>query len=358
MKISISINHPAHVHYFKNFIYEMKSKGNEIIVINRDDTLINYLLDTYDIEHITINKRPVNKQRISSIIYLAKSILNTLYLGIKFKPEIFIGFASVPASFTSFILRKPSILLDDTEHNHINHKLYLKFCSVVLTPFYFKKNLGGKQIYFNGFLEQLYLHKKNFSISEEHKIKEEEFALIRFISYNAHHDIGVKEPFSLEEKKKLILELEKKIKVYVSLESNEYDDFFSKYKLDFNPEQIHTVLNNCSLLISEGATMACEAAILGTRVVYINPLKVGYLTYLSENYAHVDIMTGEALLNNIDHVFELLEKDENKQDIRLKIEENTVNPTKLLIWFVENYPQSSKVLQENPEYQSRFKQAY
>lgn len=346
------------MHYFKNFIYEMKSKGNEIIVMNRDDTLINYLLDTYDITHVALHKRNKSRNLLTSTIYLARRIIKTFLISLKHKPDCFLGFASVPASIVAYILKKPSILLDDTEHNNTSHKLYLRFCSVVLTPFYFKKNLGKKQIYFNAFVEQLYLHKKSFSISEEHKIKEEEFAFIRFISYDAHHDIGVKEPFSLEEKKKLILELEKKIKVYVSLESNEYDDFFSKYKLDFNPEQIHTVLNNCSLLISEGATMACEAAILGTRVVYINPLKVGYLTYLSENYAHVDIMTGEALLNNIDHVFELLEKDENKQDIRLKIEENTVNPTKLLIWFVENYPQSSKVLQENPEYQSRFKQAY
>ncbi|MFW5804449.1 MAG: DUF354 domain-containing protein, partial [bacterium] len=35
MKILIDIGHPAHVHYFKNFITKMSQKGHSFIVIAR-----------------------------------------------------------------------------------------------------------------------------------------------------------------------------------------------------------------------------------------------------------------------------------------------------------------------------------
>jgi hypothetical protein len=32
MKILVDINHPAHVHFFKNFIWEMEERGNLILI--------------------------------------------------------------------------------------------------------------------------------------------------------------------------------------------------------------------------------------------------------------------------------------------------------------------------------------
>ena len=36
MRILIDIGHPAHVHYFKNFNVQMKSKGHTILFVARD----------------------------------------------------------------------------------------------------------------------------------------------------------------------------------------------------------------------------------------------------------------------------------------------------------------------------------
>ena len=48
-------------------------------------------------------------------------------------------------------------------------------------------------------------------------------------------------------------------------------------------------------------------------------------------------------------------KDFSKEEIRKDIEKETINPTLFLVWFVENYPESVKIMKENPEYQKRFK---
>lgn len=58
MKIQIDINHPAHVHYFRNFIKIMEERGHVFKITNRNSPMINQLLDIYGIEHITRNQRP------------------------------------------------------------------------------------------------------------------------------------------------------------------------------------------------------------------------------------------------------------------------------------------------------------
>ena len=43
-------------------------------------------------------------------------------------------------------------------------------------------------------------------------------------------------------------------------------------------------------------------------------------------------------------------------DVERKVLENdTINPTDFLIWFVENYPESKKIMKENPDYQYIFR---
>lgn len=147
MKILIDINHPAHVHYFRNFIKLMEAKGHQFCVINRDNKMINQLLDYYQIEHTVRNKRPKNKGTVASLINLARMTCWCIRKSISFRPDIYVGFASSACAITGWFFRKPSVLMDDTEHNTMNHRIYMPLCSAVLTPFCFNTNLqtgGGK----------------------------------------------------------------------------------------------------------------------------------------------------------------------------------------------------------------------
>ena len=148
MKILIDINHPAHVHYFRNFIQLMEAKGHEFCVINRDSKMINQLLDYYDIEHSIRNKRPEKIGTFASMMNLLRMTLWCIRKSFMFRPDMYMGFGSSACAITSWLFRKPSILQDDTEHNAMNHRIYKPFASAVLTPFYFNKDLqiGGVKI--------------------------------------------------------------------------------------------------------------------------------------------------------------------------------------------------------------------
>ena len=56
MKILVDIGHPAHVHFFKNFIHEMKEHGHEFVVTTRDKEITLHLLRAYDIDHIVVGR--------------------------------------------------------------------------------------------------------------------------------------------------------------------------------------------------------------------------------------------------------------------------------------------------------------
>ena len=359
MKILININHPAHVHYFRNFIKIMEAKGHKFCVINRDSKIINQLLDYYKIEHTIRNKRPTKKGTITSIVYLGKMILWCTWKSFSFHPDLYMGFASSACAITSWIFRKPSILLDDTEFNKMNHKIYIKFCSTVLTPFYFKKKLGNgeKQVFFNSFIEQLFLHKNYYESKlqtiQEFGLTQRDYVVIRFSAFDAHHDM-MATPLSEDFKKDIISKIAKKYKVLLSLEKESNDPFYLPYLVDFSPEKIHDIEANAKFLVTEGITMASESFILGVPYLLINPLKCGYIDYQTAKYPNLFYYSTDRnkIMDIVDKLMAL--SDFDAMTLKTETEHKTIDPTSFLVWFVENYPQSKTIMKETPDYQNKF----
>lgn len=344
MKILIDINHPAHVHYFRNFIKLMEAKGHQFCVINRDSKMINQLLDIYGIEHTTRNKRPEKKGTVASLMNLLRMIIWCIRKSLAFHPDMYMGFASSACAVTSRLFRKPSVLIDDTEHNAMNHKIYMPVCSAVLTPFYFDKDLGNseKQIWFHAYVEQLYLHSayyhKNDDVLKELNVKPKEYVIIRYIAYDAHHDLKA-HPLSEETKKRIVSEIAKHYRVFVSLEKGVNDPFYDDYVLKISPEKMHDLEANAKFMVAEGATMASESFVLGVPYLYLNPLKVGYISYQCEKYPDMCFMTTDGN-EALEIIRKMINANDNGDSVRQEVEKHTINPTEYLEWFVENFPSS------------------
>lgn len=364
MKILIDINHPAHVHYFRNFIKLMEAKGHHFCVINRDNKMINQLLDYYGIEHTIRNKRPSKKGTVASIVNLIRMTLWCIYKSFSFRPDMYLGFANIPCAISSRIFHKTCVLLNDTEHNIISHKIYMPNCDAVLTPFYFKIDLDKlvgskdiKQIRFNGYIEQLYLHSKDYrqndSVLNELNVKPKEYVIVRYIAYNAHHDMGVT-PLSREARQQLVADIAQNYKVFVSLEKEFDMDFYQPYLLHISPEKMLDLMAGAKFLITEGATMASEAFLLGVPYLYLNPLRCGYIDYQCSHYPKRCYQTTDT--EEANRVVMTLLKLECNQNISLaEVEVKTIRPTEYLCWFVENFPKSKTVMKENPDYQYNFR---
>ena len=92
-------------------------------------------------------------------------------------------------------------------------------CHILYTP---SGCLRIEERSFDAFVEQLYLHSNYFaadaSVPKAQGLESGKYVLVRYIAYDAHHDLSVN-AVRLEDKKLLVGELAKRYRVVLSLES-------------------------------------------------------------------------------------------------------------------------------------------
>ncbi|PIO08827.1 hypothetical protein COT47_01095, partial [Candidatus Woesearchaeota archaeon CG08_land_8_20_14_0_20_43_7] len=161
MRIVVDINHPGHVHFFKNLIWEMEKKGHEIMITATEKDVAIQLLDNYGFKYKLLGRN--QKGLVRKILGISLFIYRMIKATKAFKPDIFLGIASYRAAQAAWLMGKKSYIFDDTEHAWGQIMMYLPFCTKVCTPSCFKRDLGKKQIRYKGYHELAYLHPKRFN---------------------------------------------------------------------------------------------------------------------------------------------------------------------------------------------------
>lgn len=340
-KILIDIGHPAHVHFFKNFIQEMKRRGHDLIVTARDKDVALRLLEAYDIGYTAIGRAKEGKFNL--IIEWAGRDWGIYLIARKFRPDILTGIGNPCVTHTAWLTGAKSVIFADTEHAKLENMITFPFADVICTPSCFKKDLGRKQVRYNGYHELAYLHPNYFkpapSVLRELGLSENDrFIIVRFVSWSACHDTG-QHGFNLPEKRKLIRELEKCGRVLISSEGILPDEF-GEYKITTTPEKLHNLLYYATLYIGEGATMATEAAMVGTPSIYTSSLvgAMGNFIELSEKY---DLVRSFRDVNEaIQEASKLLGQLSLKQQWAKKRERllaDKIDVTGFMVNLIENY---------------------
>ena len=356
MKILIDIGHPAHVHYFRNFIKEMENKGHSFLVIAKDQNVTYELLKHYDIPFIKRRKYP--KSMYGKFLQIPFTDYFILRKSLEYKPDLLIGFSGTHISHVGWILNIPSFVFDDTEHAKFAHASYKFFAKHIVTPSWFNKDMGSKQIRFDSYMELCALHPKYFKpnpkiFSDLGLLENDEYIILRFISWSASHDIG-QYGFTLEMKYRLINQFKNKYKIFISSEGDLPDDLL-QYKIEIPAFKLHDALNYAKLYIGEGSTTACEAAILGTPAIYCNSLKVGNCQEIEEKYdLCFSILDIDTIISKAN---EILNNSNNKiffQNNKNQLINDKINTTDFMIWLVENYPKSIAILQKEKNYKFNF----
>lgn len=348
MKIILDLGHPAHIHLFKHAIWELKKRGHVILITARDKEILLDLLNVYHFEYVILSRS--GKSLFGLAIELVKRDYKLFNLAKSFKPDILIGI-SENITHVGMILKVPSIVFTDTEHAKLSNAITFPFADTIITPFCFKKDLGKKQIRYNGYHELAYLHPNQFTpdptvLNEIGMNKENKFTVLRFVTWGASHDVG---QYGIKNKIGLVKELEKYGRVLISSEGM-LDKELEKYSVKVSPEKMHDLLYYASLYLGEGATMATESAILGTPSIYISSLigTMGNFVELEQkyglmyNYNDADMAMKKAV--------ELLQKPQMKKnwnDKRNVLLKDKIDVTRFMVWFIENFPKSLKELNDN-----------
>lgn len=354
-KVLIEVGHPAQVHQFKYLYKELENKNIEVLIVAKSKEVSEYLLEAYGLNYKIIDKTKkgiVNKLLNLPVVYYR------MYKIIKsFKPDIILSRFSFQSSHLAKILNIPHIGFSDTEHVNLSDKLTVPFVDVKITASSFLKDLGKNHFKYKGNIELFYLHPDRFQPNIEIKKdlgldENERYAIIRFVSWDAHHDIG-KKGFSEKIKYELIEKLSQHVRVFITSEIILPPEF-EKYQIAIPPEKIHDAIAFADLYIGEGGTMASEAACLGTPSVYINELNMGYLEEEKECGL---IYSFRNLQGVIEKAVEIVTDPKIKIEHKKRLKEflyDKINVTSFIAWIVMNYPQSIEKLSNDKEYYKKF----
>ena len=358
MKILIDIGHPAHVHYFKNFIQIMQTKGHDFLICARNKEMTFELLKIYNINFI--NRGNGGKGLLGKLKYLVNADKFLYRAAKKFKPDLFLSFSSPYAAHVSKLVGKPHIAFDDTEHARFEHVLYVPFTDSILTPVCFKKNLGSNHLRFYGTMDLAYLHPNVYMpdpswATKQNLTSSQPIILIRYVSWEASHDKGYK-GLSVKDKIELVNSLKNIGRIYISSESPLPDELI-EYKLSINPTEIYDFMSLCSLFIGESGSMATEAAVLGTPAIVCNSAAdlLGSFDYFCSFGSLFKITSAHEISLKAHEILKDPGSKSLAKEIARKIIRESIDLTSFMVWFVENYPDSHKIIKSNSAFQFQFK---
>jgi predicted glycosyltransferase len=337
MNIFFNISHPAHVHFFKNVIRILSEKGHKVVIGARNKEFTLDLLDAYNLKYSILTNKGngffgllrelVHQQLKISRIIKRTSIDMMLQIS---------GIFNAPVGRYYGV---PTLAFSDTENDRWGNKLSFSLSRHVVMPTCFDHEVGGSwknQIHYPGYHELAYLAPRYLT----KKIEPENKFLVRFVGWQAGHDIGEK-GLSIDQKIEIVNILKNFGFVHITSEAPLPDEI-AEFACKIPPSEIHDFMVSCKMIVGESATMASEAACMGIPAIFISNTGRGYTTEQDKKYSlikHYQLKQWNEIV--------LTMKEWASQDLRNEWQErrrnmlkDKIDVTAWMVDLIENYPDS------------------
>ncbi len=359
------ISHPAHFHLFRNAMAALKTDGIEVVAVIRPKDVLEQLCVNSGWLYHKVKERSRTAGKGGQAFSLIQKTWEVGKIVKRLRPDFLIGSDGV-ISFVGKRYGIPSFDCDedDAEATPLFAKLFYPFFTGIIAPDCCSVGKwADKKIAVSSYHELAYLHPHHFS-PDRAKVESygidthNPYFLIRFAQLTAYHDEGI-HGIDTSIGEKMIEMLQPHGKIYITSE-RPLEPQFEQYRIKIDPLDIHHVMAFASLYIGDSQTMAAEAGVLGTPFVRFNDF-VGRLAYLNELENDYQLGFGhktndvEGFFASIQRWLDMPDRKELCAQRREKMLSEKIDYAQFLTWFIENYPDSHRIMQENPEYQWRFK---
>ncbi|QSW99423.1 DUF354 domain-containing protein [Haloterrigena alkaliphila] len=382
-RVLITIQHPAHVHFFRNAVADLEDRGYDVHVYARDKDVTCDLLEAYDMEYEVLAGSAESTVELAKVqaVYEYRILKRARELS----PDALLAIGEPAVAHASTVVDGHSVLFTDTEHATFQNAITFPFADLVCTPRAFRDDLGDGHYAYSGYHELAYLHPDRFTpdprvlaeigarpaapaapradggVSTDfgpsadsgsgtnsgagsgaatrtgtapNATTDDPLVVLRLVSWNAAHDFGRDGMNDIE---RLVAELERfGATVRLSAEG-ELPPALADRRFDLPPERMHDLLAHADLFLGESATMAIESAVLGTPSLYVSDLDAGVLEELETRYGLLRRLpqeTGTAAV--ADAARELLATDDSTWERRRRrLLEESVDTTSFVVDTVE-----------------------
>jgi len=220
----------------------------------------------------------------------------------------------------------------------------------------------SKSVKYNSYHELAYLHPNHFTadqtIVEKYFSSTTPYFILRFAKLNAYHDTNIG-GINTEIAQKIIDILKPHGRIYITSE-RELEPQFEEYRIQINPLDMHHVMAFAQIYIGDSQTMAAEAGVLGVPFVRFNDFvgRISYLAELEDVYRlgyGIKTTDVKGLYTIIKKLVTLPDRKQIYQERRKNMLLEKIDYAQFLTWFIDEYPMSSAIMKQDPDYQYRFR---
>jgi predicted glycosyltransferase len=342
MKILIDINHPAHVHFFRNPARLLIDRGHEVLFTSRDKEIVLELLDELGIRH-----KPLSALGKRGLFSLGIELIQrdfALYRVVRnFKPDIMSAIGGTFIAHVGALTHVPSLVFYDTENARLQNLITYPLASCVFVPRCYESWVPEKRcIRYAGYHELSYLHpnyfipNKNVAIANGLSPDKDTF-FVRLLSWQASHDVG-EQGWTLDLLRKVVAKLETYGKVLISSEAPLAEEF-AYYRYQGKVSEAHHVMAYCRAFVGESATMVSECAVIGVPAIYVAQTGRGYTNEQEQRYGlvrNVRQLKWSLLEMAIDDI--LAKPKAHWQEVRQSLLNDTIDVADFVASTIETFP--------------------
>ncbi|MBN2392395.1 MAG: DUF354 domain-containing protein [Anaerolineae bacterium] len=273
MRLLVDLGHPGHVHFYKHALRAWRARGHEVQITVRAKDVTLALLDHYGFAYHTLSYAQNTRQRrLREFVQREYALLRVVRT---FRPDVITAIGGAFIAPVGAVTGIPAVVFTDSEHVRIDRVLTYPLATAVCTPYCFFRKAGPRHHRYRGFQELAYLHPARFTpdpavLDALGLAAGEQYTVVRFIAWDAAHDAG-QIGFTAEQKRHLVEGLAAHARLFISA-PGELPPSWEHYRFPLGAEALHDLLHYARLVVSEGATTATEAALLGTPAIYVASL--------------------------------------------------------------------------------------
>lgn len=357
MKVLIKVSHPAQYHFFRNITAKLRNKGIQTLYVIREKDVLTKLLDNENEQYVNILPEGRASGSIGMLTGLMKRNIRLYPLVKKEKPDLLIG-TDPSIAHIGKLLSVPAltVLEDDVHVIPKLAKMTFPFTSHIIAPEACDCGKWNyKKIPYAGYMKLSYLHPAYFNIP---RVEHGKYFLIRTSKLDAHHDNGIK-GLNRNVLSKIINMLKPFGDIRISAEGTIAEEF-REYELQINPSDMHNVLYNSQMLISDSQSMTMEAAMLGIPSIRVSDFagRISVLEELEHKYnLTYGIKSGDTdkLFSTIHWLLNLENPRDEFQEKRRIMLNDKIDVAEFFFWLISEYPRSVNIFKSYPEYQYRFR---
>lgn len=310
LNVLADVTHPSLAKFFGEVCRDLEGHGHRTVIASRRKDRTTDLLNRDGLRH-TVASRTFDRGMVGLATELVVRVVRLVRL-IR-RHDIDIVLTRSPAGCIAGRIAGAKVMFDtdDGRGAGIHHSLAAPLAHVITSPEWLADDFGARHQRYRSLKSFAYLHPVRFT-PDPHVTRlfgvpdGQPIFILRRSAYSASHDAGhggVDDALA----RAVVKQLSAAGFVVISSEEDRDDDLATTDTLDRHPELLHQLIAASSLVVTDGASVAEEAVVLGAFALFVSDFawKRGYLNSLEESYGALEQYTpaqGDQVLERIDSI--------------------------------------------------------